>query len=218
MDFDLNTPMENLHCELDKIVTLHRETQKENLVFWNKQDQTFVFFPRKTQYLIAYSVGACSFLLSVALPGIIVFLMPVPVDNRNFLIVFVPTAATVFFGIGIYSCMMAARIGFVMLDIKNKTVHLQKIGTFSKREIAAITIRANLWTERYRSHVRSLLSDETFLEDGNVIKNATVGIRFHKPIFLGFRVTPLMNYKHFRDAKSFQRALANFFECQLVDL
>ena len=219
MDFELPTSIKNLHHEFDKIVTLHTDSGKENLVFWNKQNQTFIVFPRQIEYLKAYCIGAFSILLSLALPGLILFLIPMSTGNESTFITLVLITATVFLSTGVYTLMAAARIGFIMLDVQQETIHLQKIGVFKKQDIAGITIRANPWTERYRSHLLSLIkNDEALLDDSDVIKNVTVGIRFYKPIFLGFRVTPLINYRHFRDAKSFQQTLADFYECQLMDL
>lgn len=214
MDSDSNA--QRLHRELDKFETI-QQPRLAHLFCWDRRNETVTVFPRKANYLAAYSLGVLCILLSLVLLGWILGDSSLTDDAP--IVIWVLLSAVFFLSLGIYTFTAAKRSSFIILDLRHKTVHLEKIGVFEKHAIAGITICANPWTERFRSKFAAcILRDETLLEDENFVKNVTIGVRFDKSFFLGFKTIPIINYRHFRDAKSFQYALANFYDCQRIDI
>lgn len=206
--------------ELDKLGKIYQRTKRDCFFYWDKAGETVTIFPPKIAYLFAYGLGFLSVSGALALSGLMLVELPNLTDENAaviFAIVLPPVLGL--FGLGVYAFAAAERIGFTMLDLRHKIIFLEKIGVFAERDIAGIVICANPWNERFRSHFEDILRNEkTLLADESFVKNVTVSVRFNKRLFLGFKTKPIAIFRHYQDAKTFQYALAKFYNCQQIEL
>ena len=206
-----------LHHELDKLETM-QPPRLAHLFRWDREQEKVTLLPPRVSYLLAYSLGIISIMLALGLP-ILILILDLKNDDYTFLIFILVLVSIFLFCLGIYSFAIARNLGFTILDLKNKTIHLEKIGVFSQYDIKGITICASPYNQSFKSHFESIIrQNRNSLEDKNLVKDVTIGVQFNRKFFLKFRIMALMNYRIYRDAKSFQDALAEFFDCPCIDL
>lgn len=204
-----NDGSQRLQREFETVIAAFAKGRHKHLVDWNKDTGVFTIAPDRLVLWGTYTLSIYCVLAAIACLSLMV-LLPVSAGDRVFLAVFMPIMSAFFFGVGLFTLVQARVIGSVSLDIKSKTVHLQKIGLFQQQDIAAITLRRNVWTERYRSQVINTIRDED-------LKSATVGIRFRKRIFLNFKDIGLLTVRDAQAARAFQQALGDIYVCSRIE-
>ncbi len=204
-----NDRFQRLQHAFETAIAAFAKGRHKHLVSWNKDTGVFTIAPDRLVIWGIYTLSVFCILAAIACLSLMV-LLPVSEGDRAFLAVFMPMMSAFFFGVGLFTLAQAKVSGSVSLDIDSKAVHLQNIGLFQQQDIAAITLRRNVWTERYRSQVINTIRDED-------LKSATVGIRFRKHIFLNFKDIGLLTLRDVQAARALQQALGDMYACPLIE-